>query len=66
LPSGGFALIRRSTAIEESQSEGVPIWKHGKTSARDAWRKIEPTFAHIAATMGVVSTQPQGVNRHGN
>lgn len=66
LPNGGFALIRRTTAIEESQAEGVPIWKHGKTSARDAWRRIEPSFAHIAATMGVLDSHTQGVTHHGN
>lgn len=65
LPEGGFALIRRTTAIEESQAEGVPLWKHAKTSARDAWRKIEPSFAHIASTMGVHSTPTQGKAHHG-
>lgn len=66
LPDGGFALIRRTTAIEESQAEGVPIWKHAKTSARDAWRKIEPSFAHIASTMGVLNTSTQGAAHHGH
>ena len=66
LPEGGFALIRRTTAIEESQAEGVPIWKHAKTSARDAWRKIEPSFAHIASTMGVFNTSTQGAAHHGH
>ncbi len=66
LPEGGFALIRRTTAIEESQAEGVPIWRHGKTSAREAWRKIEPSFAQIAATMGVLKSQAQGAVPHGH
>lgn len=66
LREGGFALIRRTTAIEESQAEGVPLWKHAKTSARDAWRKIEPSFAHIASTMGVHSTSTQGKAHHGS
>lgn len=51
LSSGGPAILRNTTAIADAQEAGVPVWKLGKTSARDAWREIEPTFAHIAATM---------------
>lgn len=53
LPTGGYALIRNSTAIAEAQAEGKPLWKIAKTSARDAWREIEPAFKQIAAVMGV-------------
>lgn len=54
LPSGRPALIRSQTAIAEAQAEGKPVWKLGKTSARDAWREIEPGFQKIAADMGVL------------
>lgn len=53
LPSGKPALIQARTAIAEAQAEGKPVWKLTKTSARDAWRELEPTFSKIAADMGV-------------
>jgi chromosome partitioning protein len=52
--ASGFAAIKKSTAIPESQAIGVPIWKLGKTSGRDAWTQIKPVFEQIATTMGVL------------
>lgn len=63
LDRGGYALIRNTTAVADAQEAGVPLWKLGKTSARDAWREIEPAFSHIASTMGFHLTQ-QGELRH--
>lgn len=51
--AGQFAAIKTSTAIAEAQAEGKPVWKLGKTSGRDAWRDMEPTFAKIVSEMGV-------------
>lgn len=53
LGKNSYALVKTSTAIAEAQAEGKPLWKLGKTSARDAWRDIEPTFKKIADTLGV-------------
>lgn len=53
LDNGQFAAIKTSTAIAEAQAEGKPLWKLGKTSARDMWRDTEPTFAKIVSDMGV-------------
>lgn len=53
LPGGGFAQIKRSTAIPEAQAAGKPLWKASKTSSRDLWREVEPTFKHIAEKMEV-------------
>jgi len=56
IPNGeGFCSIRRTTAIPEAQSAGVPIWKLGKTSSRDAWRDIKPVFDIIATRMGLTT-----------
>ena len=52
--SAGFAAIKKTTAIPEAQAAGVPIWKLGKTSGRDAWTQIKPVFEKIATTMGVM------------
>ena len=61
IPVGdGFAAIRRSTAIVEAQSAGVPLWAVGrgepggvKTSAREAWRQVRPVFERIAELMEI-------------
>jgi len=53
MEGGGFAAIRKTTAIPESQAAGLPVWKLGKTSGRDAWTQIKPVFSKIASTMGV-------------
>jgi chromosome partitioning protein len=52
--SAGFAAIKKSTAVPEAQAAGVPIWKLGKTSGREAWTQIKPVFEKIATTMGVM------------
>lgn len=52
-PLPGFASIKKTTAIAESQAAGVPVWKLGKTSGREAWTQIRPIFEKIADTMGV-------------
>lgn len=44
----GFAAIKRTTAIAEAQAAGVPVWKLGKTSGREAWAQIKPVFEKIA------------------
>lgn len=53
MPGGGFAQIKRSTAIPEAQAAGKPLWKAPKTSARDLWRDIEPVFETIAEKMEI-------------
>ncbi|HET9239190.1 MAG TPA: ParA family protein [Oligoflexus sp.] len=53
LQSGGFAAIKKTTAIPEAQAAGLPVWKLGKTCGREAWTHIRPVFEKIAATMGV-------------
>lgn len=54
IPVGnGFAAIKRTTAIPEAQAAGIPVWKLGKTSARDAWAQIRPVFDAIANKMGI-------------
>ncbi len=52
-PLPGFAAIKKTTAIPEAQAAGLPVWKVGKTSARDAWAQMRPVFDKIADTMGV-------------
>lgn len=49
----GFAAIKKTTAIPEAQALGLPVWKVGKTSAREAWTQMRPIFDKIAQTMGV-------------
>ena len=49
----GFAAIKKSTAIPEAQAAGIPVWKLGKTSARDSWAQIKPVFEKIALIMEV-------------
>ncbi|MCR5860128.1 ParA family protein [Mesorhizobium sp. J428] len=51
--SPGFAAIKKSTAIAEAQAAGVPVWRLGKTSGRDAWREMRPVFDKIAQLMEV-------------
>jgi chromosome partitioning protein len=48
-----FAAIRKSTAIPEAQATGLPVWKLGKTSSREAWSQIRPVFEKVASIMGV-------------
>jgi len=48
---GSVAAIKKSTAVYEAQSAGLPIWTLGKTSSRNAWQNIEPVFAQILQMM---------------
>jgi chromosome partitioning protein len=45
---GAFASIPRRSCIAEAQADGAVLWEMKKTAARDAWREIEPSLAHIA------------------
>ena len=55
IPMGaGFAAIKKSTAIAEAQSAGLPVFKLSKTSGRECWAQLKPVFETIAANMGVV------------
>jgi chromosome partitioning protein len=54
IPMGaGFAAIKKTTAVPEAQAAGVPVWKLGKTSGREAWTQIKPVFEKIASIMEV-------------
>jgi chromosome partitioning protein len=53
LKGGGFAAIKKSTAIAEAQAAAKPVWKLGKTSARTSWLEMKPVFEKIASVMGV-------------
>lgn len=50
----GYAAIKKTTAIPEAQAAGLPVWKLGKTSGREAWAQMKPAFEKIASTLGVV------------
>ncbi|MDP4573462.1 ParA family protein [Pseudomonas sp. LPH60] len=50
----GFAAIKRTTAIPEAQAAGVPVWKLGKTSGREAWAQIKPIFEKLAQPLEAV------------
>jgi chromosome partitioning protein len=41
------------TSIPEALSEGIPVWKLGKTSARDAGKQIKAAFGVVYQKMGV-------------
>jgi chromosome partitioning protein len=47
----GFAAIKKTTAIPEAQALGLPVWKLGKTSGREAWNQVKPVFEKIATMM---------------
>jgi chromosome partitioning protein len=49
---GDLASIPKRTAIAQAQATGEVLWEMKKTAARDAWREIEPSIAHIAAVVG--------------
>lgn len=53
MTSGGFAAIKKSTAIAEAQAVGLPVWKLGKTSGREAWAQLKPVFDQIWSIVGV-------------
>jgi chromosome partitioning protein len=46
-----YAFIPTRTAIAEAQAEGVFVADLRKTSAREAWRDIKPSFDAIASSM---------------
>lgn len=48
---GGYALIPNRTAVAEAQAAGLFIGEMPKTSARNAWREIRPTFDVLAQRM---------------
>ncbi|MEQ7810231.1 ParA family protein [Xanthomonas hortorum] len=54
-PLPGYAAVKKTTAIPEAQAAGLPLWKLGKTSARDAWAQIKPVFDKISEAMEVSS-----------
>ena len=53
MEGGGFAAIKKSTAIVEAQAVGLPVWELKKTSARDAYRMVESVFEKILADIGL-------------
>jgi len=48
---GSFAFIKKTTAIPEAQAQGICVNKIQKTSGRDAWNHIKPTFDTIISFM---------------
>ncbi len=48
-----LAFIPTRTAVAEAQAAGLPIWKLGKTSAKECWKLLNPIFDSIARRMGV-------------
>ncbi len=54
MEGGGFAAIKKSTAIVEAQAVGLPLWESSKTSARDAYRLITPVFDKILSEMNLL------------
>ncbi len=55
LANGKMAAISTRTAVAEAQAAGIPIWRIGKTSARDAWGQIRPIFDSVVTSMEVSS-----------
>ena len=51
LDGGKHAVIPKRSVFAEAQAEGIPVWKMPKTSARDAWKEIEPIFEAITKRM---------------
>ena len=50
---GGFAFIKKTTAIAEAQAQGIPTNKLGKTSGFTAWSELKPVFESINKFMEV-------------
>ncbi len=48
-----IAAIPTRTAVAEAQAAGQPIWGLAKTSAKDAWKQIQPVFTKIANVMEI-------------
>jgi chromosome partitioning protein len=47
-----YASIKNRTAISESQAQGKPIWKLGKSSAVECWKEVKPVFEKISELIG--------------
>ena len=56
---GDYARMPKRVAVAECQASGEVLWEVKKTAARDAWKEIEPSIAHIA---GILSHKE---SRHG-
>ncbi len=52
-----FGMIQKRTAIAEAQAAGVFVGDMTKTSARDAWREIQPVFDMILVGMELPAGQ---------
>lgn len=53
MPGGGFAAIKKTTAIAEAQANGLPLWKSGKSTGAAAWSQMRPVFDVIADKMEI-------------
>lgn len=53
MKGGSFCHIPTRTAVAEAQAAAAPIWSLGKSSARDAWKIIEPVFDTVSLKIGV-------------
>lgn len=53
MPGGGFAAIKKTTAIAEAQANGLPLWKSGKSTGTAAWSQMRPVFDVIAQKMEI-------------
>ena len=51
MPGGGFAAIKKTTAVAEAQASGLPLWKSGKSTGVAAWSQMRPVFEVIAQKM---------------
>ncbi|MDV7561096.1 ParA family protein [Acinetobacter baumannii] len=45
--NGSYAFIKKTTAIPEAQAQGISVNKISKTTGREAWNHIKPTFDTI-------------------
>ena len=45
---GDYARMPKRVAVAEAQAAGEVLWEMKKTAARDAWKEIGPSIAHIA------------------
>jgi chromosome partitioning protein len=48
-----FAFIPKRSAVAEAQAAGQPLFDMKKTSARDAWLEIKPSFDVVAQRMNL-------------
>ncbi|MFP1133178.1 ParA family protein [Asticcacaulis sp. W401b] len=54
-----YGFIPKRSAIAEAQAEAVFLPDLKKTSARDAWKEIQPVFDMILSAMGVSAPQTE-------